>query len=87
MSRASNCLFSPPIFPTLAIDIDESGFVWRRCFLASAMMLLLRAILDGALAEKRNENKLSERKGWTAARKLSYWGEVLERIFSVRVSC
>lgn len=25
------CFFSPPSFPPLAIVIEQSGFVWRRC--------------------------------------------------------
>lgn len=40
MSWARNCLFSPPIFPTLAIEVDESSFVWRLRAFSNGMLLL-----------------------------------------------
>jgi hypothetical protein len=52
MSRAGSCLFSPPIFPILAIVVDESSFVWRRCFLVSAMLILLRKGARGFLERR-----------------------------------
>lgn len=42
MSQASDSLFSPPIFPTLAIEVDEAF---------SAMLLLLNELLGRGVAE------------------------------------
>jgi hypothetical protein len=64
MSRVSESLSSPPILSALAIEVEEAGFVWRRFYSLSAMLLFLGERLGCGVAEDTRLLLRGRRTAW-----------------------